>query len=395
MPHVFISYTQRNKTVADELCAVLERNGVKSWIAPRDIPPGCPWPEAIVAAIRDSLLMISLVSRDAYRSRQMARELENADRSNVPILPIRLDRAPLEGPFEYFLGNRQWFDLYDNPPADCEGAILAAVGALQTEANGSPPADELTESGRPDRQPVIEGRQARQRPSRNGVQAIVDEPRAVFATFVAVTMKQEKALDDLDLTEWRTRFFAFRFLIYLCLVTDIIHIPAWSAQGIAFTHPAFMLAVLAQQLIEAMALCLALYASIKIFGAQAEPQRFVSAFCLLYAFQLMADIFLMPVQARSISLQTPDVGQFIERVLAMSDQLKTADLPVLLAAGAASTALRIVFLAALFRAFRVTAQLGFAKTFMSFVLAVATCVVVAVVFSQPFEANLYKAFGSH
>src|SRR5262245_18437523 len=212
MPHVFISYTSTARAAADQLCTVLERNGIQCWIAPRNIPAGSPWPEAIVTAIRESGLMISLVSRDALRSKDMARELESADRSNVPILPIRRDATPLEGPFAYFLGNRQWLDLHDNAPEECENAILEAVRTLQAESNGSAPADERTEPGSRDTRSITETRQARPRPSRIGVYSIFDEFRAVFATFVAVAMKREKALDDLDLADPRTRFFAFRFL---------------------------------------------------------------------------------------------------------------------------------------------------------------------------------------
>ena len=395
MPHVFISYTRKDRTVADQLCAVLEKNGIQCWIAPRNIRPGSPWPDAIVTAIRDSELMITLVSRDAYGSKQMARELENADRGNVPILPIRRDATPLEGPFQYFLGDRQWIDLHDNPPADSETAIVEAVHALQAEASAPATGDERTRPDSPGTRPVDEVRRAQQRSTRTGVPAIGDELRAVFATFVAVAMKQEKALEDLDLAESRTRFFAFRFLIYLCLASLIVHIPAWSAQGIQFAHPAFMLAILAEQLIEALALCLALYAAIRIFGGQADPQRFFSAFCLLYALQLMANIFLVPVQARSISAQTSDVEQFVDQLLALSAQLSPGDLPVLVVAFVASTALQIVFLVSLYRAFHIIPQLGVARTLMSFVLAAATCVAIVLAFSHPFEANLYKAFGSH
>ena len=41
MPHeVFLSYSSKDKAVADAACAVLERGGVRVWIAPRDILPG-------------------------------------------------------------------------------------------------------------------------------------------------------------------------------------------------------------------------------------------------------------------------------------------------------------------------------------------------------------------
>ena len=35
---VFISYAHEDKPMADALCATLEQNGLRCWIAPRDVP---------------------------------------------------------------------------------------------------------------------------------------------------------------------------------------------------------------------------------------------------------------------------------------------------------------------------------------------------------------------
>lgn len=37
---VFISYSSEDKTVADAVCAKLEGQEIRCWIAPRDVPPG-------------------------------------------------------------------------------------------------------------------------------------------------------------------------------------------------------------------------------------------------------------------------------------------------------------------------------------------------------------------
>jgi len=36
---VFISYSSKDKTVANAVCATVENRKVRCWIAPRDIPP--------------------------------------------------------------------------------------------------------------------------------------------------------------------------------------------------------------------------------------------------------------------------------------------------------------------------------------------------------------------
>ena len=45
---VFISYAYKDKPVADAVCAVLESEAIRCWIAPRDVLPGAdytqrPW----------------------------------------------------------------------------------------------------------------------------------------------------------------------------------------------------------------------------------------------------------------------------------------------------------------------------------------------------------------
>jgi hypothetical protein len=134
MTHVFISHANKDGDIAQQLCAVLERHGVPCWIAPRDIPAGADWRAAIVNAISASDLMITLISEDASRSEQIARDLDRADRDRVPILPIRLDDVPVAGELRYFLGTRQWLDLSLRSLDDCEFEVVQAVQNLQTAA---------------------------------------------------------------------------------------------------------------------------------------------------------------------------------------------------------------------------------------------------------------------
>ena len=348
-----------------------------------------------MAAISDSRLMISLVSRDAYSSRHMARELERADTFRVPILPVRRDATPLEGPFQFFLGNRQWLDLLDASPDDCEQALLKAVRELSMKASesGAAGSTDGRVSAGPDR--AASDRAAERSPPATALPAGAGELRAVVTTFVAAVMKRDRALDGIDLADPRTLAFGFRFLIYLTVASALIHIPAWSALGVQFAHPAFILAVLVEGLVEALAACFVLYAAIRIFGGKAEPRQFFAAFCLLSAFQLLIDVCLAPFQARSISIQSSDIDRFVSGAAALGDKISLGNLAVLLVAGVLSMALRIVFLAALLRAFRIPTQLGAGRTFCAAALGLVLWILVVLVFSQSFEASLYEAFRRH
>lgn len=108
---VFISYAKDDKHWAEQVCTQLEDAGIGCWIAPRDIAPGVTWPAAITEAIRQCRAMIIIFSTHANQSPHMAREVEVADSRHVPIIPVRVEEIEPAGDMEYFLGNRQWFDL--------------------------------------------------------------------------------------------------------------------------------------------------------------------------------------------------------------------------------------------------------------------------------------------
>ena len=45
---VFISHAHQDTPTAEAVCAALERNDIRCWIAPRDVIPGMLWGEAII-----------------------------------------------------------------------------------------------------------------------------------------------------------------------------------------------------------------------------------------------------------------------------------------------------------------------------------------------------------
>src|SRR5215207_8155185 len=48
---VFVSYSSKDKAVADAAVATLEARAIRCWVAPRDIVPGKEWSEAIIDGI--------------------------------------------------------------------------------------------------------------------------------------------------------------------------------------------------------------------------------------------------------------------------------------------------------------------------------------------------------
>jgi hypothetical protein len=124
---LFISYCSEDSGWADRVCEALERGGVICWIAPRNIPPGEPWPAAIAEAIRGSSGLVLLLSTHTERSRQICREVELADRAGLPILTFRLEEVAPPRALEYFLTNLQWIDGFG---ARFDAGLLSLAAAL-------------------------------------------------------------------------------------------------------------------------------------------------------------------------------------------------------------------------------------------------------------------------
>ncbi len=112
---IFISHSSKDKPIADAVCATFEANGIRCWVAPRDVPPGAAWGAAIVDAIQNSRVMVLIFSENANTSGQIAREVERAADYGVTIVPIRVeDVAPAQS-LQYFLSNIHWLDALSPP----------------------------------------------------------------------------------------------------------------------------------------------------------------------------------------------------------------------------------------------------------------------------------------
>ena len=88
---VFISYSHKDQPIADGICAKLEADGLRCWIAPRDIDPGEDWPAAIATGIAASKVMVLVFSQNSNMSEEVSRELYLAANSKVVIIPFVIE----------------------------------------------------------------------------------------------------------------------------------------------------------------------------------------------------------------------------------------------------------------------------------------------------------------
>lgn len=122
---VFISYSSKDKKAAEAVCAKLESDGIKCWIAPRDIPPSARYAQSIISGINASRLMIFIFSSNANDSEHVESEIDRAYNKRIPIIPLRIEEITLSGSLEYYLSTAQWFDAL--PPIEEHLEKLPAV----------------------------------------------------------------------------------------------------------------------------------------------------------------------------------------------------------------------------------------------------------------------------
>jgi hypothetical protein len=139
---VFISYSSAQRALAFEVTERFETNNVRCWIAPRNIPGGVVWIDAIMSAITSSRLMLTLLSQNANKSEMVLRELIHAIKTGIPILPVRVENVPPAPRLEFLLAQTHWFDAFDRPPAQCFDELTATVGTLLSGAAVARPAGE-------------------------------------------------------------------------------------------------------------------------------------------------------------------------------------------------------------------------------------------------------------
>jgi hypothetical protein len=138
---VFISYSHEDKPVADAACAVLERHGVRCWIAPRDVTLGMSYGEAIMDAIAEARIMVLIFSDHANKSPQVEREIERAVSKGNWLIPIRIEDVAPRKSLEYFISTSHWLDAL-TPPMEqhferLADAVRNLLQSLDTQAADS------------------------------------------------------------------------------------------------------------------------------------------------------------------------------------------------------------------------------------------------------------------
>jgi hypothetical protein len=99
MTHVFISYSRRNNTFADQLETELEAAGIDAW-TDNDLEAGEPWRESIDNAIQQCFAVLAVMSEDAKKSEYVTYEWSYALGVGVTVIPLVLRKVTLHPKLE-------------------------------------------------------------------------------------------------------------------------------------------------------------------------------------------------------------------------------------------------------------------------------------------------------
>jgi hypothetical protein len=127
---VFVSYAQEDAGAAGQIWEFLTEADIPCWMAPRSIPPGVDWSEAIVDAIDRSHILLILLSVSSNASKHVARELKLAMGNLIPAMPVRLEDCLPSKYLKFYLGSIQYLDAYPKCFTEYRDPIIKAVRDL-------------------------------------------------------------------------------------------------------------------------------------------------------------------------------------------------------------------------------------------------------------------------
>ncbi len=128
---VFISHAGDDASVAGEVCALLEKRGLKCWMAPRDVAAGSEWDEAILDAIETSRVFLLILSKSANDSAYVKNEVNRAFSERKPIVTFRIEDVMPGRSLQLYLARHHWTDAFPPPLAARVEALATSIMALR------------------------------------------------------------------------------------------------------------------------------------------------------------------------------------------------------------------------------------------------------------------------
>ena len=115
MHDIFISYSRKDKPVANSLLSILEQNHIKCWIDYRDILTGETYASQIIDAIKACSIFVLVLSKNSSESRDVINEINSAVKEGKVVIPFKIDSSELSNDAQYYIGSCHWLDAITPP----------------------------------------------------------------------------------------------------------------------------------------------------------------------------------------------------------------------------------------------------------------------------------------
>lgn len=144
--YVFISYSSKKQSSADAMRNLLNKNNIKTWMAPYDIPAGSIYTEVINKAIKNCSCFVLLLTEAAQKSNWVPKEVERATNYSKHIIPIQLEIFILNDSFELLTSTNHIVAIkkIDDKSEDIKN-LLNSI-RISLEASGESPGSDTNQN---------------------------------------------------------------------------------------------------------------------------------------------------------------------------------------------------------------------------------------------------------
>jgi uncharacterized protein (TIGR02145 family) len=126
---VFISYSSKDRKIADIVCGSLEQRKIRVWMAPRDLRPGNSYGAEIVHGIGGARMMVLIFSGNSFKSAAVRKEIERAISKSKTIVPFCIEEIELDEEWEYYISSSHWLDAIND---NMETAIQKLIKVVES-----------------------------------------------------------------------------------------------------------------------------------------------------------------------------------------------------------------------------------------------------------------------
>jgi hypothetical protein len=128
---VYIGYSKFDKATAEAVCHRLEGAGIRCWIAPRDIGDDRSQDDAIVQALGESKLAVTVFSPPANASRHVLNAVAAALDAEITVIPFRVE--DIQSPGQMPSPRLHWLDVLSEP---LDARIRRLIDRVNSQLSG-------------------------------------------------------------------------------------------------------------------------------------------------------------------------------------------------------------------------------------------------------------------